>query len=94
MSPVIATKALQLLKSMSPEKTVQGGEEFGLTSREFEILNELAGGLSYSQIADKLFVSPKTVRKHIENIYKKLQVHNKIDAVTKAMKYQIIDKKS
>jgi len=50
----------------------------------------LAKGLNYQLIADNLFISPPTVRKHIENIYKKLQVHNKMEAVQKAMKHNII----
>ena len=52
--------------------------------REMEILEQLKGGLSYEQIATNLFISYGTVRKHIEHIYRKLQVSNKIEAVQKA----------
>ena len=54
-----------------------------LTKREVEILELLSTGLSRTQIADKLFVSPETVKKHVQHIYKKLEVKNKIEAVNK-----------
>ena len=88
MSPAIASKALQLIqgsKRTSPEPV-----DFGLTSRELEIIEEIAEGRNYQQIAEALFISPSTVRKHIENIYRKLQVHNKIEAVQKAQRHGYI----
>ncbi len=89
MSPVIATKSLQLIRGKNPD-AVQNSEEFNLTKRELEILEFIAKGETYQQIADKTFISPKTVRKHIENIYLKLQVHNKVDAVRLAMEKKIV----
>ena len=65
-------------------------EEIKLTTWEFEILEHLSKGLNYNEIADNLIISPSTVRKHIENIYKKLQVHNKMAAVQKAIKHNIL----
>lgn len=61
-----------------------------ITQREKEILSQMAKGLSYVEIADELIISPSTVRKHTENIYKKLQVHNKIEAIQKATKNKLI----
>ena len=55
------------------------------------VLEQTAKGLNYHQIGENLFISPKTVRKHIENIYAKLQVHNKMEAVQKAVKNRIIE---
>ena len=52
-----------------------------LTAREREILEKLSKGFSHKEVADALFISPTTVRKHIFNIYEKLQVHSKIEAV-------------
>ncbi len=86
MSRSIASKTLQLIR----RNTEENRKDFKLTKRELQILNGLSNGQNYQQIADELFISPKTVRKHIENIYQKLQVHNKIDAVKLAMKHQII----
>lgn len=88
MSPAIARKALQMIigKNISETKN-----DFNLTPREKEILEMISKGNNYHIIADKLFVSPRTVRKHIENIYTKLQVHNKVDAVRLALYNNIIN---
>lgn len=88
MSPAIAKKALALLKF--GVRTPVESEEFNLTKREVEILEHLAKGLSYDQIADNLFISSGTVRKHIENTYRKLQVNNKVEAVQKASQHKLI----
>lgn len=89
MTPSIAMKALKLLRN--PPKFEEAKEEINLTAREIEILEQTAKGLNYNQIGENLFISPKTVRKHIENIYAKLQVHNKMEAVQKAVKNRIIE---
>jgi DNA-binding NarL/FixJ family response regulator len=81
MSPKIASLTLKIIKHQQGLSAKQKPENFGLTSREMEVLELISGSLNYQEIADKLFVSPKTIRKHIENIYHKLQVHNKLDAV-------------
>jgi DNA-binding NarL/FixJ family response regulator len=83
MSPQIAAKTLLLVRGNRTE-SIPETNDFNLTKREVEILDRLALGETYQQIADKTFISPKTVRKHIENIYQKLQVHNKVEAVDKA----------
>ena len=62
-----------------------------LTKREIEVLTELCKGKSYRMIADTLFISEETVRRHIKNIYKKLQVSSKSEAVAKALKEKIVD---
>jgi len=89
MSPVIATKSLQLIRSKNTDVS-QNVEEYKLTKREVEILELISKGETYSQIADKIFISPKTVRKHIENIYVKLHVHNKLEAVKLALEKKIV----
>ncbi len=89
MNPSIAMKALKLLRN--PPGFTETREETRLTVREIEILEQTAKGLTYQQIGENQFISPKTVRKHIENIYAKLQVHNKIEAVQKAVKNRIIE---
>jgi len=60
-------------------------------SIEEEVLEGLSKGLSYNLIAKNLILSTGTIRKHIENIYRKLQVHNKLEAVQKAKKNNLID---
>ena len=54
-----------------------------LTEREVEVLNLLARGLQYKEIADRLDIATGTVKKHIRNTYIKLQVQNKVEAINK-----------
>ncbi|WKN44455.1 response regulator transcription factor [Tunicatimonas pelagia] len=61
-----------------------------LTSRETEVLELLAKGKSYSAIANDLFVHKETIKSHIKNIYGKLQVNSKADAIEKAIKQRLI----
>lgn len=89
MTPPIAMKALKLLRN--PPDFSEPVEEIKLTAREIEILEQTSKGLNYNQIGENLFISPKTVRKHTENIYQKLQVHSKLEAVQKAVKNRIIE---
>ena len=89
MNPSIALKTLKLLRNPVDFKDVSK-EEINLTNREVEVLEQLSKGLSYKVIADNLFLSPSTVRKHIENIYSKLQVHSKLEAVQKARRNNLI----
>jgi DNA-binding NarL/FixJ family response regulator len=90
MNPSIAMKTLKLLRNPIDIQNPRDQEEISLSIREVEVLEQLSKGLSYTVIADHLFLSPSTVRKHIENIYKKLQVHSKIEAVQKARNHNII----
>ena len=61
-----------------------------LTERETEILSGLAEGHSYMSVAGKLFISVDTVRYHIRNIYRKLEVHSQSEAVSKAIRKGLI----
>ena len=90
MNPSIALKTLKLLRNPISIENQKDKEVILLTKREVEVLEQLSKSLSYTAIADNLFISPSTVRKHIENIYKKLQVHSKIEAVQKAKNHNII----
>lgn len=91
MSGPIAAKTLQFLRNQKLQSNyLTGQNEFNLSKREIEVLECLQQGLDYNKTAQRLFISPFTVRKHIENIYKKLHVNNKIQAVQKAIQNQII----
>ncbi len=61
-----------------------------LTERETEILSQIAEGKSHTSIADQLFISKETVKYHIKNIYIKLQVNNKADAIKKGNEERFI----
>ena len=86
MSQMIARKALSLIKTGKPESSKTEKVDYGLSERESEVLEHLSKGLSYEQIADNLFISYGTVRKHVENIYRKLRVNNRTEAIDKAQK--------
>ena len=57
-----------------------------LSDRELEILRSLCDGNSYTAVGRQLFISGNTVRAHIKNIYRKLQVHSRAEVVKKAMR--------
>ena len=90
MNPSIALKTLKLLRNPIDIENKKDQDDIKLTNRESEVLEHLSKGLSYGKIAENLFISLGTVRKHIENIYKKLQVHNKLEAVQKAKRNKLI----
>ena len=64
--------------------------EIDLSKREVEVLQNIARGYSNREIADKLFVSQNTVKTHINNIYSKLEVRRRTQAVSKARNMKII----
>lgn len=90
MSPSIALKTLRLLKNASLSRTTDASEKLVLSERETEILLYLGNGLSNKMIAEKIFISPFTVKRHIENIYQKLQARNRIELLAKARKNRLI----
>ena len=86
ISPHIARKMLRLFKKHVPVP----GTDYDLTPREREVLEHLVAGLDFAEIADRLVVSVYTVRAHIRNIYEKLHVHSKSQAVAKALREGLI----
>jgi DNA-binding NarL/FixJ family response regulator len=82
MSASIARKVIQSFQT----KPASPLAEFNLTARENEILYSLVEGLSYKKIAEKYFVSISTIRTHICNVYQKLHVNSKSEAVAKVLK--------
>lgn len=61
-----------------------------LSERETEVLKILSKGFNYKDVADQLFLSPHTVKTHIKNIYSKLHVNNRAEAIYKAIKQKLI----
>ncbi len=90
MTPSIALKTLKLLREPLVFDDSITKEEISLTAREIEVLEQLSKGLKYNAIAENLFLSSGTIRKHVENIYTKLQVHNKLEAIQKAKNNKLI----
>lgn len=79
MSPKIARKVLSTFNAPMPDNTVN---EL-ISKREQEVLELLSKGFLYKEIADKLSISISTVKRHLNSIYSKLQVQNKVEAVNK-----------
>jgi DNA-binding NarL/FixJ family response regulator len=79
MSGQIARKVIGAFQSMNKSSN----ETENLSPREHEILSYLAKGYRYKEIADKLFISIETVRTHLRNIYEKLHVRSRTEAVLK-----------
>ena len=90
MTPSIAMKTLKLFRNPIVLENILDQEEYNLTAREIEVLEQLSKGLKYNAIAENLFLSAGTIRKHVENIYAKLQVHNKLEAIQKAKNNKLI----
>ncbi len=87
MSSQIARKvvnAFQFRPATSDSMTGNQGKPISiLSNRENEILELLARGLLYKEIAARLFISQETVRKHVYHIYEKLHVNNRVEAINK-----------
>jgi DNA-binding NarL/FixJ family response regulator len=79
MSSSIARKVVEAFQTMGPSSE----EAQNLSKREQEILSCLAKGYRYKEIADTLFISIETVRTHLRNIYEKLRVRSRSEAVLK-----------
>lgn len=89
MTPSIALKTLRMFRE-PVDFSRSTTNEIKLTARETDVLEQLSTGLKYEQIAANLVISTGTVRKHIENIYSKLQVGNKLEAIRKAKDSNLI----
>jgi DNA-binding NarL/FixJ family response regulator len=85
MSPRIARKTLRLLTGSLTTNT-EVKPETVLSARETDILKQLVDGKDYKEIATVLFISPNTVRNHIANIYEKLHITSRAQAVKLAIK--------
>ena len=83
-SPITPSIARRITQSFQPSGNSP------LSERETQVLEELCNGKSYNSIAEKFFISGHTVRAHIKNIYKKLHVNSRGQAVSEALKKRII----
>ena len=84
MSPQIARKVVDFFRTERKKE-----KESPLTDKEKEIVMCLVEGMSYKMIADKECISLETVRSHIKNIYKKLEVHSKAEVIRKSLEGEI-----
>ncbi|MFC1949939.1 response regulator [Chloroflexota bacterium] len=85
LHPSIARKVLNRFKDTSMETQKQKVKDV-LTEREIEVLQFATQGLSNQEIADKLYLSLRTVQSHLNHIFNKLQVSSRTEAVVRALK--------
>jgi len=87
MASAVANRVLDMLTGASTEKEFYDG----LTPREIEILRMMAAGMPNKQVAYKLGISEKTVRNHVSNMYEKLQIYDRAQAVLYAVRKGLVD---
>ncbi|HEY6045682.1 MAG TPA: response regulator transcription factor [Pyrinomonadaceae bacterium] len=86
MSPEVARRVIKLFRDIRPPERA----ECNLTPHETRILKLLVEGHNYKTAGQKLNVAPTTINFHLQNIYQKLQVHSKTEAVAKALRNRLI----
>jgi len=86
MSPEIARRVMDLFRQSPPPRQV----DYALTPHETRLLKMLVDGHNYKTAAADLGLSVNTISFHMRNIYDKLQVHSKSEAVAKALKHRIV----
>ena len=82
--------AIEIANSFYNNTKKTGAETSVLSAREIEIISLFCEGLSYKEIADKLFLSPRTIETHKNNIQKKLDIKTTVDMVKYAIKYNLV----
>ena len=90
VSPHIAAKVLQRLRAAGGDTGAAETIRAELSDREIEVLKLVASGLENAEIAAKLYISPKTVKNHLSNIFMKLQFENRIQAAVYAVRSGIV----
>ena len=86
MSPEVARRVVRLFREIRPPERV----EYDLTPHELRLLRLLVEGHNYQSAAAELGVSFSTINFHMQNIYGKLQVHSKSEAVAKALRQRLV----
>lgn len=86
MSPEVARKVIKLFRDIRPPDHV----DYHLTAHEVRLLKLFVDGHNYKTAAAELSVTPSTINFHLQNIYQKLQVHSKTEAVAKALRNGLI----
>jgi DNA-binding NarL/FixJ family response regulator len=94
VKPYAAGELLARLANLIRSQAVATTPASRLTKREEEVLELMSDGLRHNEIAQRLFISPKTVATHVEHILRKLQVRSKTEAVVVAYREEIIRPKS
>jgi DNA-binding NarL/FixJ family response regulator len=92
ITPKIATKVLADFRRVRDDEEIEDSELYVLSDRESEILDLVAQGMRNKEIANKLSIAEKTVKNHVSNILKALQVNSRTEAAMKAVKSKLVEK--
>jgi DNA-binding NarL/FixJ family response regulator len=92
ITPKIATKVLEDFRRIKEEHEIDDSEMYVLSEREQEILDYVAQGLRNKEIATRLSIAEKTVKNHVSNILKALQVNSRTEAAMKAVKARYVER--
>ncbi len=87
MSPEVASRVIELFRQVRPPEAA----DYKLTPHELRLLKLLVEGHQYKTAAAELGVTVRTIAFHIQQIYRKLQVHSKSEAVARALKERLLD---
>ena len=88
--PSISHIVLEAAAKSQQEESVISGKDYGLTSREAQILKLITEGYSNNEIANQLFVSINTTKAHVASILQKLEVDDRLQAALKALKERLV----
>ncbi|HEB12459.1 MAG TPA: response regulator transcription factor [Actinobacteria bacterium] len=91
LQPSMASKLLNEFSNMNDRQNSKSSQLESLTSREKEVLSCIAKGMSNKEIAAQLFISDKTVKNHLSNIFHKLHVNDRTSAAVMALKEGLVD---
>jgi DNA-binding NarL/FixJ family response regulator len=90
MTASIARQVIEMFNQYHESGENKKGEEYNLTPREKEVLQLMVKGYTYKMAASALYISVETIRSHIKNIYEKLHVNSKSEAVAKAFNDKLL----
>lgn len=90
--PFLSSSITRRLMRLAHSQATQPPPSCPLTAREQLVLQAMAKGYKTSEVAQLLSISPHTTAKHIKNIYLKLGIHNRAEAIAEALRYGVIDK--
>lgn len=79
----VEKRTREIERLSTEEKILKGCNEYQLTNREREIASLISRGCSYKQIGESLFIAERTVTKHVQNIFDKVKVSNKLELLNR-----------
>ncbi|MBU0935926.1 MAG: response regulator transcription factor [Spirochaetes bacterium] len=87
ISPSVGSRLLEEIRRSQPQVSAV---DYGLTSRELEVLQDIVNGLTYRELAERHHIAGSTAKKHILHIYQKLNVNSRAEVVRKALEERLV----